>query len=78
MNRIHGADLAKVWVSEAEDGRSALQVGGPQQAMTYSEMAELTFRVLGWMMNSSCGKMKPIIINSILAEDSISITFNRL
>jgi uncharacterized protein YbjT (DUF2867 family) len=46
MNPIHGADLAKCCVSTLDKEKQEIDIGGPE-VMTYREIAELAFRILG-------------------------------
>lgn len=45
-NPIHGADLAVTCADAVEGGRQEIDVGGPD-VLSYREVAELAFRVLG-------------------------------
>jgi len=46
INPIHGEDLAKAAADAIEEGRTSLDVGGPD-VLTHTEIAELAFTALG-------------------------------
>jgi uncharacterized protein YbjT (DUF2867 family) len=46
INPIHGADLAELCVEAVEQGKSSVDVGGPE-SFTHDELAALAFRALG-------------------------------
>lgn len=46
MNPIHGEDLAKCCVNAVDNEQQEIDIGGPE-VMTYREIAELAFRILG-------------------------------
>ena len=46
INPIHGADLAEVCATALGSGENQIEVGGPE-VLTYREIAELAFDVLG-------------------------------
>jgi uncharacterized protein YbjT (DUF2867 family) len=52
INPIHGSDLAEVCVNAIEQTPQEITVGGPRQ-YTYTEIAELAFRVLNKKTNIS-------------------------
>lgn len=59
INPIHGADLAEVCAAALGAGESQIDVGGPE-VLTYREIAELAFDVLGKTQKITCVP-KPLI-----------------
>ena len=59
INPIHGADLAGVCVTALETRESQIDVGGPE-VLTYREIAELAFDVLGQPEKITCVQ-KPLV-----------------
>ena len=53
INPIHGADLAEFCVGALESEKQQLDVGGPE-VLTYREIAELAFAVLGQPEKITC------------------------
>jgi uncharacterized protein YbjT (DUF2867 family) len=53
VNPIHGADLAEICVDAIENNQNEINAGGPE-IITYREIAELAFQVIGTTPRITC------------------------